>query len=299
MKAINSTALPLLVGLGLALPAAAAAAQERIGADGVRYAAIGEPIAGGGQRFPEFAGGEEETVRDPFPDATVRVQAAEAAARQQAQGATAPATGAQDERLRMGQAAPAPAPAAGRGPLAGVTPAATGVRTDGVEIGLTEDTIQGTFFTDAGRIGVPGGGLALSLLLSEDRDLVASGSLMVPIIQTNIVPGPLSLSVGAKAFGAFLADPSDDVFAIAPGVEGRYALPFGGIPMGIVTNVFYAPEILTFGEADNVLDFNIRFEAQFTQSVVGFVGYRLLEFDRDGGDDQIVENVQFGVRFAF
>ena len=120
---------------------------------------------------------------------------------------------------------------------------------------------------------------------------------MAPNILANLLPGPLSLSIGGKAYAAFLDDPSDDVFAIAPGVEGRYALPFG-LPAAVVANVFYAPEIITFGEADNVLDFNVRFEVQATSRLVGFVGYRLLEFDRDDGDEDIVDHVQFGVRFA-
>ncbi len=70
--------------------------------------------------------------------------------------------------------------------------------------------------------------------------------------------------------------------------------------MAMVGNIFYAPDILTFGDADDVLDFNVRYEVQFIPRAVGLVGYRLLDFDRDeAGDDEIVENVQLGLRFAF
>ncbi len=101
------------------------------------------------------------------------------------------------------------------------------------------------------------------------------------------------------SYAALLDDPDDDVFGLAPGLEARYALPFG-TPMAVVGNIFYAPDILTFGDADDVLDFNVRFEVQFIPRAVGFVGYRLLDFDRDEGeDDEIVENVQLGLRFAF
>jgi hypothetical protein len=295
MKATTSTALPLLVGLGLALPAAAA--QEGAGTAGGRSVTAGAAITAGEQRFLELAGGEEGMTRERFPGAGTGVQDAGAAARQQAPRTTEPAAGTQGERPRALQTAQAGA-GAGQGRPATLGTAATGVRTNAVEVALSEETIQGTYFMDAGRVGLPGGGMGLSLLLSDDRDLVASGSVMAPNVLANVVPGPLSLSIGGKVYAAFLDDPSDDVLGIAPGVEGRYALPFG-LPAAVVANVFYAPEIITFGEADNVLDFNVRFEVQATSRVVGFVGYRLLEFDRDNGDDQIVDNVQFGVRFAF
>ena len=206
-------------------------------------------------------------------------------------------------RLLLGLGLVPPAAAQGgtgadQDPPATLGTAATGVRANAVEIAVSEETLEGTYFTDAGMVGLPGGGMGLSVLLSDDRDLVASGSVMAPNVLANVLPGPLSLSIGGKVYAAFLDDPSDDVLGIAPGVEGRYALPFG-LPAAVVANVFYAPEIITFGEADNVLDFNARFEIQATASVVGFVGYRLLDFDRDDGDDQIVENAQLGVRFAF
>jgi hypothetical protein len=192
-----------------------------------------------------------------------------------------------------------PAPAADRGPPATVGTAATGPRTNAVELALTEETLQAAYFTDAGVVGLRGSSLALGLLLSDDRDIVASGMVMVPNILANAVPGPLSLTIGGKVYAAFLDDPDDGVFGLAPGVEARYALPFG-TPMAVVGNIFYAPDILTFGDADDVLDFNVRYEVQFIPRAVGFVGYRLLDFDRDeAGDDEIVENVQLGLRFAF
>lgn len=172
-----------------------------------------------------------------------------------------------------------------------------------VEFALTDETLQGTFITDGARIGLEGSDLSLGLLFSDDRDIVVNGGLMFPGLgegglAEDVIPGPISVRVGAKAFAALLADPSDDVFAIAPGAEARFTLPTG-IPMTAVANVFYSPDILTFGNADDVLDFNVRLEAQFVERVTGFVGFRLLTFDRDAGEDDVVEHIQIGVRFGF
>jgi hypothetical protein len=70
--------------------------------------------------------------------------------------------------------------------------------------------------------------------------------------------------------------------------------------MAIVGSLFYAPEIFTFGDADDVWDANARFEVRFLQNITGFVGYRFIDFDREeGGDDEVVNSFQFGLRFAF
>lgn len=169
-----------------------------------------------------------------------------------------------------------------------------GAQADEVELALTEDVLEGRYFMDADPLGLPGGNINFGLLFSDDRDIVASAGLIVPVL----AQGPFFLSVGGRAHGALLADPSDDVFALAPGLEGRFVLP-GQIPGSVFTSFYYAPEILTFGNADDVIDFNIRYELPFTERFTGFVGFRLLNFDRDDGEDDIVEHVQIGVRFGF
>ena len=44
----------------------------------------------------------------------------------------------------------------------------------------------------------------------------------------------------------------------------------------------------------------MRYELQFLQNTTAFVGYRLLDFAREGsGDDEIVNTLNVGLRFAF
>lgn len=170
---------------------------------------------------------------------------------------------------------------------------------DEVEVGISGDTIEGRYLTDGGMVGLEDSSLGLGLFFSTDRHLVAQGQLMVPGLLQGMVPGFLSLSVGAKTHVAFLADPDEEVFDLAPGVEARLSLPFD-TPMAIVGSLFYAPEIFTFGDADEVWDANVRLEVQFLENTTGFVGYRLIDFDREeSGDDEIVDSFQFGLRFAF
>lgn len=168
-----------------------------------------------------------------------------------------------------------------------------------LEVALTDDTLEGTFITHGGAVGLDHGSLALGLFLTTDRDLVGEAQLMTPGLLEDLTPDFLTLSLGAKAHLALLADPDDEVFDLAPGAEARVSLPFD-TPMSVVASIFYAPDILTFGDADRVVDFNLRYEVQFLRRTTGFVGYRLLDFEREGdGKDDIVSGLQVGLRFAF
>jgi YfaZ precursor len=168
-----------------------------------------------------------------------------------------------------------------------------------VEVALTNETVEGRFITGAGVVGVDRGSLGLGLFLSTDRDIVGDAELMVPGLLENLTPDFLSLSLGGKAQVALLTDPDDEVFGFLPGAEARLSLPFD-TPMFVVASIFYAPDILTFGDADRIVDFNLRYEVQFLRHTTGFVGYRVIDFDREEqeSDDTIVNSLQVGLRFA-
>lgn len=168
-----------------------------------------------------------------------------------------------------------------------------------IEGALTDETLEGRYITDAGLIGLGGNDLWGGILLSDERDIVGTVGLMVPGAVAETPEGPITFSVGAKAHAALLADPDDEVFGVLPGAQARFRLPLG-MPMWVLANIFYSPDIVTFGDADDILDFNVRYEVQFLETTTGFVGFRLLDFDREGGgDDDIVEGLQLGVRVAF
>jgi hypothetical protein len=169
-----------------------------------------------------------------------------------------------------------------------------------IELAVTDDTLQGKFLTDAGIVGLGGNTIGLGLLLSDDRDFVGSVEFLAPGVLRRLLPDFLQVSLGARGLVGLLDDPDDDVIGIAPGVAARVRLPLGGPPMYIAGDFFYAPDILTFGDADSVMDFNVRYELQFLENTTGFVGYRLLHFDREhGGKDDIVDTLNVGLRFAF
>jgi hypothetical protein len=167
-----------------------------------------------------------------------------------------------------------------------------------LDLAITDDALQAVYTRNARPVGLPGNDMSIGILFTDDRDIIGTGQVMAPI--TPMQGMPVSFSVGAKAMAGFLADPSEDVFALAPGAEARFNLA-AGRPMAVVGNIFYAPSILTFGDADDVLDFNVRFEVGVADQTTAYAGYRVINFDRDqsSGDDDVINGLQLGVRFAF
>jgi len=167
-----------------------------------------------------------------------------------------------------------------------------------LELALSDDYVQGKYFTNGGLLGFDQLDGHVGFYFSDDRDLIGSLGLMSEPFQIFI--DDLSLSVGARGYLALLASPgNDDVFGAAPGVEVRYPLPLP-YPVTVVGSLFYAPDILTLGDAENIVDLDLRGETELVPGVVGFAGYRVFRFDRDeGGDKNAANEFQFGGRIAF
>jgi hypothetical protein len=168
-----------------------------------------------------------------------------------------------------------------------------------VELGLTSDTLYGDVGTDAGIIGLEGNLLAGRLLATTDRDIIVSGRLMAPGLLAPVLPDFIEIALGGKLQASFLTDPNDDVVSLLPGVSARVSIPLFGLETAAVGDVFYAPDALTFGEANSALDWSANYEIRFLPNTVGFVGFHFLRFDRDQGNKNIVDDVQGGLRFEF
>jgi len=168
-----------------------------------------------------------------------------------------------------------------------------------VELGLTANSLYGEAGTDAGIIGLEGNLLAGRLLFTTDRDFVASGELMAPGLLAPVLPDFLEIALGGRIEVSFLTDPNDDVISLMPGISARLSIPLFGLETAAVGDVFYAPDALTFGDADGNLDWSANYEVRFLPNTVGFVGFHFLRFDRDQGNRNIVDDVQGGLRFEF
>jgi hypothetical protein len=166
------------------------------------------------------------------------------------------------------------------------------------EVALSDESLQ-LRYRDAGRnVDVGHGGRASgALFLSEDRDIVLNGDLLFP---AQLAFDRLQLLFGPRAYAALLEDENTDVFAVSLGVEMRFLIDPGS-GLAVAGQAFYAPDILTFGTADNLTDLSARLELQLQPRLTVFGGMRWFEFDliNDLGTRTLQEELFAGLSWSF
>jgi hypothetical protein len=164
------------------------------------------------------------------------------------------------------------------------------------EVALSDGTLQLRYFSEGAKVGVDQGSLSLGAFMGEERDLVLTGGVLVPV-DFNL--GRLSVSLGPQAYAALLQEENSDVFALALGMQARYLLARER-NMAVVGSAYYSPDVTTFGSADNITDLEARLEMRVTRSIVGFAGYRWFELDLlDTRQRKLQEEIFIGGRWLF
>jgi YfaZ precursor len=165
------------------------------------------------------------------------------------------------------------------------------------EIALSNETLQLRYLGGAKQQVAGSSQVQGTVFLSEDRDLVLSAAVLFPV-DFNL--GSLSISFGPQIYAALLHEENDDIMALSVGLKARY-LVLPGLKMSVGAEAFYAPDILTFGSADNLTDLSARVEFDVASNVMVFGGYRWFEFDlTEGGGTQTLQEqafAGFGYRF--
>ncbi len=159
------------------------------------------------------------------------------------------------------------------------------------EAALSNDTILLRYYDD-----IEGSERRLmgSGFLSEERDIVLSAGLLWPVELGRY----FDVSVGPQLYAALLEEENQDVMAVSIGAELRWFLD-PSRRFAIAGQAFYAPDILTFGSADNLMDLSARAEMRLSDRVIAFAGMRWFEFDlTDGaGERTLQEEIFVGVRY--
>jgi hypothetical protein len=166
------------------------------------------------------------------------------------------------------------------------------------EIALSNDTLQVRVSADGRAVNMAGGGQVMGdLLLTEERDFVLSGALLFP---ADLGLDRFSFRFGPRVYAALLQEENSDVFAVSIGGTARFELNRNQ-RLAIVGEAFYAPDIITFGTADNLTDLMARAEIGFGDRLTGFAGMRWFEFDltEGQGENTLQEEVFVGIGYQF
>jgi len=169
------------------------------------------------------------------------------------------------------------------------------------EVALSNETLELRYVGSDGQVG-GGGQINGAFFLSEERDIVLSGGVMFPAaLPDDLTVGQrLTLRFGPQVYAALLQEENNDVLAMSVGVQARF-LVNRRMGLSVAGHAFYAPDILTFGTADNLTDLGARVELQVGPELVAFGGMRWFEFDltEGGGTTTLQDELFFGVGYRF
>lgn len=165
-----------------------------------------------------------------------------------------------------------------------------------IELYISDDALQAQYvrMLDLGEFGpaeVRGG-----FFYNEERDLVGVIDLLA-LVGDEVGIRSLELRVGTRVYGAFLAPEDQDVLGVGLGGEAQYY--FSAARNASVTlGLFYAPDIVTFGTADDVKDASVRLMTRLRNGTDVFLGFRVFEIDMPV-DREVDDNVHVGFRRSF
>jgi hypothetical protein len=165
------------------------------------------------------------------------------------------------------------------------------------EVALSNDTLELRYQGNADVREVPRSRITAGFLLTEDRDIVIDGGLLVP---ANLRLGPLSAQFGPRAYAALLDEENNDILSLSVGAEVRFDISRNR-GLAVTGKAYYAPDILTFGTADNLTDLSARAEIRLSSDLLAFAGMRWFELDltEGGGESTLMEEVFVGVGWQF
>lgn len=166
-----------------------------------------------------------------------------------------------------------------------------------LEIALSGDSANIEVQAESEGFGFSGSDLNAGLFFNDDDDFAIYAGLLVD--GTPAGDQPFTYGLGGKIYYIDADTPNATATAIALGVGVKFHIP-ARMPMAVGGDIYFAPDITAFGDADGLLDFRIRFEMDVLPNATAFAGYRRFEIDLDqGGDYDLDDNPHVGIRFQF
>jgi hypothetical protein len=165
-----------------------------------------------------------------------------------------------------------------------------------VELYISDDALQAQYVRslDLGELGPTEA--RLGFFYNEDRDLIGVGDLLAHV-GDDVGVRALEVRVGTRVYGAFLAPEDQDVFGIGLGGEAQYFIG-SARNTSVTLSLFYSPDIVTFGQADNIKDASLRLMTRLRSGTDVFVGFRVFEIDLPE-DREVDDNLHVGLRRSF
>lgn len=142
------------------------------------------------------------------------------------------------------------------------------------------------------------GGMQLDYGLLHQEDDVYVGSLGLHLVDNaGTDKTPFQVGLGGR-LQYVETDPASGG-AITIGAWGRYTFP-GADRFALAGSIYFAPDVTSFGDLENYLEFGIRAEYEVLRNASLYLGYRNVEADFDVFDDaELDDGLHLGMQFNF
>ena len=139
------------------------------------------------------------------------------------------------------------------------------------------------------------------VLYNEQRDLVGVFDALW-YIGDEARQREIEVSVGTRVFAAFLNQENEDTLGVGFGGEAEWFFNQKR-RSSLRLSAFYAPDILTFGIANNIRDYALDLRTRIGDRTFAFVGFRHLEVDTVSeavsGNRNLDNEIHIGFRRTF
>jgi len=166
------------------------------------------------------------------------------------------------------------------------------------DINLSDDAAQFKYGSLIGGTNYGRTEMSIGFLYNEDDNYLGEIGLLVIDEAGSKTPG-LELGVGPKFWFGGSDEADVDISAIGLGGQLRYKNP--NVPRIVYgASIYYAPSVVSFMDADNMLEYDIRLEYELLPTANVYLGFRSIEAEiKNRKDVEIDESAIIGLRFKF
>ncbi len=169
---------------------------------------------------------------------------------------------------------------------------------DTLDIGLSNTTAQFKYSVPS---TLSGKSEMYAELMYNDKNSIIGGAGLLVANDELAVPG-LTIGVGAKVVAATLKTllTRNTASALALGAQVRYELPVER-RVAFAGEIYYAPEIITYGDAKHYEQFGARAEFSISPQVQVYAGYRKTWFTlkTTGVNTDLINGPHLGLQLSF
>lgn len=174
--------------------------------------------------------------------------------------------------------------------------ASTAAMADAVDVNLRDNSAQLQYIASMGHDTLGKADMHAGIVYVDKENLLGDLGITVRDEVGKNAPG-LSVGVGIKVLTAKAKN--NHASALALGGMARYS-PLPDRRFGIIAQLYYSPNIVTFGNADRYTETVARLEYEIIPQAAVYLGYRRIKFGFESISDVILEEgAHLGVRIMF